>query len=453
MPYGETIAALATPAGESALAVVRLSGPRCAELACACLGRGRPPPPRRAIYGHYHGLDGTVVDEVVATLFAAGASFTGEPVLELSCHGNPLIARRILDDLLRRGCRPAEPGEFTRTAFMNGRLDLSQAEAVADVIRARSERSLEAARRQLAGALGERVSAYTEELLETAASIEAYIDFPEEDLPAEDPAGPIARIGKLDTELRELAETSRYRELLDEGVPAVIVGAPNAGKSTLLNALLGEERAIVSEEPGTTRDFISERIRLGDYCIQITDTAGLHAGGGQIEREGMRRTRERLAAGAFFLVVVDSAAPSPTLPADAEAYLRPERTLVVENKTDLPGSRAHEDFLPRCPHFRISLTQPGARLNVLRGTIASLLESELVVPPEDALLVNARHAAALREASAALQAARVKLLAGEPVELAASDLRGAVEAMGAITGKIDNERMLDKLFASFCIGK
>ncbi len=277
MPLGETIAAAATPPGESALALVRASGPLVPVLAAAVLGRsaGQTPAPRHATFGHYHTLAGESLDQIVLTYYAAPASATGEDLLEIACHGNPLIVRRILDDLLARGCRPAQPGEFTRTAFLAGKLDLAQAEAVADLIRTRSDGALRAARRQLDGELSRRVQEFSDTLLRIQAATEAYIDFPEEDLPAEDNATLRAKIAGLAAEIEKLLATARYGALLRDGASVVIAGPPNAGKSSLMNALLGRPRAIVSPTPGTTRDFLEETLTAGPYTIQITDTAGL----------------------------------------------------------------------------------------------------------------------------------------------------------------------------------
>ncbi len=228
MPLGETIAAAATPAGESALAIIRASGPLAPTLAAAVLGRpnDEAPPPRQATFGRYHAQAGESLDQIVLTFYAAPASSTGEDLVEIACHGNPLMVRRILEDLFARGCRPAQPGEFTRTAFVNGKLDLSQAEAVADLIRARSDGALRVAQRQLDGELSRRVQEFSEILLQIQAEVEAYIDFPEEDLPTEDPAGPKAKLAQLEKAVEKLLATARYGTLLREGASAVIAGAP-----------------------------------------------------------------------------------------------------------------------------------------------------------------------------------------------------------------------------------
>ncbi|MGB0743007.1 MAG: tRNA uridine-5-carboxymethylaminomethyl(34) synthesis GTPase MnmE [Opitutales bacterium] len=452
MPTGDTIVALSTPPGESAIAVIRLSGPESAALAQAVSGRKSPLLPRQATFCKYLSISGKLLDEILLTYFADSRSFTGEAVLEIACHGNPLIIQNILEDLLARGCRPAEPGEFTRTAFLNGKMDLSQAEAVADLIHARSEKSIEVAQRQLHGSVGHRMSELTEKLLGIMARIEAYIDFPEEDLPGEDQSGPAADLRALSGEIRELIETQRYSALLHEGVKALIVGEPNVGKSSLINALVGSERSIVSELPGTTRDYVSAFIMLDSWRIEILDTAGLHEAADRIEQIGIHRTIEQSETADSFLLVLDSTAPSPTLPESLLSRMTPDNTLVIENKTDLEASRDMSAFLPNYPHLRLSLRQD-TDLQSLRRAWLERIESSLVFPQDDGVIVNARHAAALTEAVDCLELALVKLREGELSELIAADLRDAVDSIGKVVGKVDNERMLDHLFQQFCIGK
>ncbi len=453
MPLGETIAAAATPPGESALAIVRASGPLAASLAAAVLGAKEAPPPRQAVFGRYHPVQGEALDQIVLTCYTAPASSTGEDLLEIACHGNPLIVRRILEDLFVRGCRPAQPGEFTRTAFVNGKLDLSQAEAVSDLIRARSDGALRAARRQLDGELSRRVQGFSEALLQIQAEIEAYIDFPEEDLPAEDPAGPRARLVELTSAVEKLLDTARYGTLLREGASAVIAGPPNAGKSSLLNALLGRPRAIVSPEPGTTRDFLEERFLAGPYSIQITDTAGLRPEPlDPIEREGVSRSLEKIATADFLLLVIDSSVEPPELPKQVLEVMNDKNTIIIENKTDLSSSFSRSSFFPKYQHVRLSLIT-GEGLEGLRSMLVQMLESSYAMPNEELVLTSARHVEALGRARDALQAAQKKITDHVPAELLASDLRQALEALGEIIGRVDNEAMLDRLFASFCIGK
>ena len=449
----DTIVALATPRGESAVALVRLSGPLGASLAAAVTGRARLEP-RRAMLATYRDREGKAVDQCLFTYFAPGASYTGEASLEIVPHGNPLVIRLILADLVARGCRNAEPGEFTRRAFLNDRMDLAEAEAVAELIHARSERALEVARRRLAGDLGRRVADWSDRLLQALAELEAYIDFPEEDLPAEDESSPPGRLNALAREWDRAAATSDRHAAMTGGVRTVILGAPNAGKSSLLNALLGEERALVSPEAGTTRDFITETVTVGPHCLRLVDTAGLRAdAASDLERRGIGKTLEKAAEADFALVVVDGAAPPPVLPAGALAFLRPDNTLVVLNKSDLPADPATADWRPELPRIAVSsLTHEG--FEAFRDRLVALLESDGLAPGEDELVVNARHADALRAGADALRRATALLRRPDrPVELAVGDLREALDRIGDIVGRIDNERMLDRLFATFCIGK
>jgi len=452
MPAADTIVALSTPAGESAIAVIRLSGPACRELGQSIAGRGEPLRRRFAHFAKYLDVKGNELDECVLTYFAEGQSFTGDSMLEIAPHGNPLVVQKILADLMARGCRPAEPGEFTRTAFLNGRMDLSQAEAISDLIRARSDRSLEVAQRQLHGSVGRKMSELTERLLGVTAHLEAYIDFPEEDLPGEDRAGPAAELRRLIAEMRDLIETRRYSALLHDGIKTLIIGEPNVGKSSLINALTGAERSIVSEVPGTTRDYISAFMMVGPWRIEILDTAGLHEAGDAIEKIGIGHTIEQAETADFFLLVLDATAPSPTLPDALVARMTRTNTLVVENKTDLADARAHADFLPDLKHVRTSLLQREG-LQELRGVWLESIDASLSQPHQEGVVVNARHAAALGEAVEALELASSKLKNGELSELIAADLRDAVEHIGQVVGRVDNERMLDSLFQQFCIGK
>lgn len=452
MSKGDTIVALSTPPGESAIALIRLSGPDCVWLGQAVSGRKSPLPSRQSVFSKYLSIKGKMLDEVILTAYEDGRSFTGDSMLEIACHGNPLIIQNILEDLLARGCRPAEPGEFTRTAFLNGKMDLSQAEAVADLIHARSERSIEAAQRQLHGSVGRKMSELTDKLLGIMAHIEAYIDFPEEDLPGEDQSGPASDLLRLILEIKELIQTQHYNALLHDGVKAMIVGEPNVGKSSLINTLVGSERSIVSEMPGTTRDYVSAFIMLGSWRIEIMDTAGLHEAADKIEQMGIDHTIEQSETADNFLLLLDSAAPSPTLPKALMERLHPENTLVVENKSDLPGSQVMADFLPDFPHVRLSLLQHDG-IERLRKNWLELIESGLHFPQMGGVTVNARHAAALSKAVECLELASEKLREGELSELIAADLRDAVDSIGKVVGKVDNEQMLDSLFQQFCIGK
>jgi tRNA modification GTPase len=450
--HKDTIAALATPAGTAALALIRISGPDTDRLARDLFGTA--PPPRVATHGDFVDSGGAVVDDVVATLYVGPNSYTGEDSLEISCHGSPFIARRILADLLARGCRHAAPGEFTQRAFLNGRMDLSQAESVMDVISARSDRALEAAQQVLRGALGRHMAKLVEGVVGALATVEAHIDFPEEDLPPEDRSRLEARIADVLRGAELLLATERTGALLMEGIATVILGEPNAGKSSLLNRIVGSERAIVSAEPGTTRDFIEERINVGPHGLRLVDTAGLNPVAEGIERLGIEKTLERAAGADLFILVLDATRPTPPIPEPIRSRITVANTLVVLNKSDLLGDRL-QPVAVAPPGFDVAsvsaLTGDGvASLLVELGRLAEGLQTTV---GEEHIAINVRHAHFLQEARACLAAALAKLACNGPAELLASDLRGALAALGEISGKVDNERMLDQLFASFCIGK
>lgn len=461
---GDTIAALATPAGVSALALIRVSGPDCARLTSEIFGLPAAKlESRRARFGRYRAVEGPdgggrVLDELVWVYAAGPGTATGEDTLELSCHGNPLIVQLILADLFKRGCRAAEPGEFTRRAFFNGRMELTQAEAVIDLIHARSERALVTAQRQLAGELGRHLEGLIARLLGALAQIEVYIDFPDEDLPPENRAVVGAELADVLRGTERLLATHRYGDLLRDGLKTVLLGAPNAGKSSLLNALVGRERALVSAEPGTTRDFIEERLQVGPHLLRLIDTAGLNPAPGEIERLGIAKTAERLAEADLVLWVVDAAVPCPALrlPDEFARLVTREKTVLVANKVDArPASAASEEWPAELRRIEVSALR-GTGIEALREAIVAVadgLRPELYA--EEQIAVNARHADALRRAGEALRAALAGLRAtpAAPIELVSGDVRGALDALGEVAGRVDNERMLDALFANFCIGK
>ena len=438
------------------MAVLRVSGTEASRLAGEIFGK--LPPAREMHRGEYRDRNGVVLDDVMFVVFRAPKSYTGEDTLEISCHGNPFIVRRILDDLVARGCRLAEPGEFTQRAFLSGRMDLSQAEAVMDVIHARSERALEAANRQLRGALGRRAAAAVDRLLGVIARVEAYIDFPEEDLPPEDQAAVADGIRSIAEDAAKLRATKHYGDVLRGGLRTVIVGRPNAGKSSLLNRLVGYDRAIVSAEPGTTRDFIEEQIMIGPHSVRLIDTAGLNPSPTLLEGFGMEKTRERMEDADLVLLVVDASVDGSADPIDEELVAAGVPVVRVLNKVDLvpatSAAKSSRDTATGEVRETIYVSaKTGEGLDVLIAAIAAVADQLQTDTGEETIAINARHAAALTEVERCAAAALEKLKSGEAMELLASDLRGALHGWESISGKIDNERMLDQLFATFCIGK
>ena len=452
MPASETIVAAATPAGRSALAVIRVDGPLAAQIAQEAFSRRTPLIEKQSTLGIWRNRTGEAVDQVVAVLWHAGRSFTGNDSLEVTCHGNPLLVRRITEDCLARGCRLAEPGEFTRRSYLAGRIDLTQAEAVADLIHASSERALASARRMLAGELGRQVAGWTDRTLQILAELEAHIDFPEEDLPPEDPRGPLARLYEMVSELSGYAKTAKHDGALRSGLRVAVVGAPNAGKSSLLNVLAGADRAIVSPEAGTTRDYLEAPVAGLPLAVTAIDTAGLREGGSALETLGMARALEQARGAHLLLLVVDASAEPPSLPAELIALLDPARSLIVANKSDLPSHPAQTNFLPTLTKISACLLD-GRDAETLRAKLGVFLVAKEIAPGAEDLVISVRHAEALSRAASALTEAAQHLKAPIQTELAAAQGRVALDALGEIVGRIDNERMLDKLFASFCIGK
>ena len=466
----DTVAAVSSPFGEGAVALLRVTGPEALAVAanvCRLRAAGREfgkLAPRVAHRAHFvDPVAGRTLDDGLVTVYRAPASYTGEDLVELSCHGGLLVTRRVLDALLAAGARPAEPGEFTRRAFLQGKLDLTQAEAVMDVIRAGTDLSLRAAEEQLAGRLGERIEALRRDLLGLVAHVEAFIDFPEEGIDPDTGAALLGRCDDILAGLDALLATADQGRILREGVRTVIYGEPNVGKSSLLNALVGHERAIVSEVPGTTRDTVEEFLNVRGLPLRLVDTAGLRESvADAVEREGIARTRATLARADLALRVVDASR-------DAGCGLRaaglPEAAateILVLNKADLglhPSwqavltSEANPSPVTRHPPPIPISCRTGAGLDALADAIFQRVTGGAVAWNDAAPAVNARHANCLRRAREALTAGRALLAAGESPEFAALDLREALAAVGEVVGGADTESILGEIFATFCIGK
>jgi len=454
----DTIAAIATGAGESAIGIVRLSGATALAVADRIFRprRGRPLRDRRShtvTYGWVTTPAGERVDEALALVMRGPHSYTGEDVVELQCHGGQLAVRRVLEQALQAGARLAEPGEFTRRAFLNGRMDLSQAEAVIDLIRAKTDRAMAAAVAHLGGSLRERVSAVRERLLEMMAHLEADIDFPELELEVQTREEVSAGCAAALAEVERLLGGARAGRILREGLRVVLAGRPNVGKSSLLNRLVRENRAIVTAVPGTTRDVIAEWVNLGGVPVQLSDTAGIRPTDDPVERIGVQRTREALRQAHLVLVVIDCGAG--LLPEDEEwiAELPPGAARIgVANKIDLnPGFPLEQlaGALGGAPVVAVSAEQ-GTGIGELEMAIAR--EAGALDASEE-LLVNARQADAIGRAAAHLRDAQQTLAAGFGDELVAIDLRAAWMALGEVTGDTADEALLDEIFGRFCIGK
>lgn len=437
----DTIAALATPPGAAALALLRLSGPRAHAIAAALSGRTLAI--QHATHATLRDPSGAVLDDAVLTAWKGPRSYTGEDVVEIACHGNMRIVESLLAACTALGARPARPGEFTQRAFLNDRIDLTQAEAVMDLIHATSERALQAARRLQSGALGREVGRLREDLLQTLAHLEAYIDFPDEDIDPDTGQTFTRRIAALQAAIRALLATAPEGRRLREGFTVVLAGAPNAGKSSLLNALLKRDRAIVSPLPGTTRDTIEEAITLAGMHVRLVDTAGLREQADALESLGIARTHEALAQADLILHLSSPDAPSEP-PATTVPVLR------IQTKSDaFPPSTLDTRH---SPPLRVS-AQTGDGLDALQAAIIARLHLDETSLTHESVAINTRHEGLLRQALEGLERAQQAQAAGRPPEFISADLRQTLDALAQIVGETTNEDILDRLFQSFCIGK
>ncbi|WP_422446255.1 tRNA uridine-5-carboxymethylaminomethyl(34) synthesis GTPase MnmE [Thermoanaerobacterium sp. DL9XJH110] len=457
----DTIAAISTPLGEGGIGIVRLSGEKSVDIAEKIFRSKSKKSPKdfknRTLYlGNIIDPEsGEVIDEVLLAVFRAPYTYTREDMVEVNCHGGLTAQKKILELALRYGARVAEPGEFTKRAFLNGRIDLSQAEAVIDVIRAKTDRALILAGRQLAGGLSQRIKDIRAGLLAIMAHIEANIDFPEEDIPEADPERIRLEIERSMDAVENLLKDAGAGKIMREGLSTIILGRPNVGKSSLLNALLREERAIVTDVPGTTRDIIEEYIDINGVPVKIIDTAGIRETADKVEKIGVDRAIGYLKNAEMVLVMIDA---SQELTEDDKKIMelaRDKFVIAVMNKMDLPEKVSEEDVKAVIPGIKVikisALKKQG--IDELKNAIYEEITQKMGPLDEHAVIAGERQKEALRSALDLLEKALNSMDQGMPVELVEIDIRGAWEKLGEITGDTVSEEIVNAIFENFCIGK
>ncbi|MCD6234510.1 MAG: tRNA uridine-5-carboxymethylaminomethyl(34) synthesis GTPase MnmE [Candidatus Marinimicrobia bacterium] len=452
--YEGTIAALSTPEGVGGIAVVRVSGPDALNILKPCLSR-TPGEPLRATHTTFtNPKDKNFIDDVIVTYFKSPRSYTGEDLVEISCHGGRIIPGLILEVLYAQGARPALPGEFTRRAFINGKMDLAQAEAVADMIHAETEKSLKSARVLLKGRLSRELEEISFLLLDAASLLEIGLDFSDQDIETIDPEEIRDRIGRGLKHIGALIASYQTGRILHDGARIPIIGKPNAGKSSLLNAILKEERVITSDIPGTTRDYIEERINHSGYLLRLFDTAGLRDTRDFIELAGLEKTKKLMKDADLILMITEFPEEVP----DIAAYLKTMDTpgLIVLNKIDrVPEKKVREALshsTPNLPVIAVSALKD-IHITVLMDRILDLLKTHYVLNTESVMISHLRHQNHLKRARKALLNAQKALEDNLPPEFIAMDIRDAMSALDDITGKTTSPEILNHIFSRFCIGK
>ncbi|MBI2870747.1 MAG: tRNA uridine-5-carboxymethylaminomethyl(34) synthesis GTPase MnmE [Candidatus Omnitrophica bacterium] len=460
----DTIVAVATAKGEAPIAVVRMSGREAIAIAdqvfrARSVKRLAQAPSATVHYGRIVEENGApgggVLDEVLVTVFRAPRSYTREDMVEVSCHGGPFVQERIARLLQRRGARPSAPGEFTKRAFLNGRMDLAQAEAVLDLIRARGDAALKNAAEQLEGSLSRTIQNLRSELLDLLAHLEVAVDFPDEEVEILDRGAMLERLTSLGVQIESLLRGASMGRFLREGIRTVIAGRPNVGKSSLLNRLVGVDRAIVTDVPGTTRDAIEEEVELNGMRFRLVDTAGYTETEDRVERIGVARARQWILNSDLTIFVVDGSEPLQEEDRRVAELLSPGRVIPVINKCDLGTvvSRGElKALLGGAPEVKVSARE-GTGMGELEQALVQKAAREGPEAPEGSWVTNLRHRDCLERSQAALKQSLKTLGAHEPPEFVSADVREALEALGEIVGEVTTDDLLDQIFSQFCIGK
>ena len=470
MNLDDTVVAIATPAGRGGIGVVRLAGPEAVSIAQPMLRLTHTLEPGRAVFGELvepeaknyvqaaaihpaelDGASGARIDEVVVTYFQKPHSYTTDDIVEISAHGSPVVLRHIVELALARGARVAEPGEFTMRAFLNGRIDLTQAEAVRDLIESQTLFQAKVAAQQLEGALSKRLQPMKQKLVELIALLEAGIDFAEDDISVLPPDQILKHIAEVQVPLAELAGSFAFGKIVHEGLTLAIVGRPNVGKSSLFNCLVERERAIVTATPGTTRDLVSETVALGGIPVKLVDTAGIRRALDEAESIGIRKSMEALADADIVLFVLDASEPLGDEDRELLMHVEGRTAIAVHNKADLDGSEL-SNFNSRLPVIRTSAVT-GLGIPELRSEILRHIAGDDIPQAESGFLTNVRHQARVSDAMNGLEAAIEAVGNQVPHEMLLLDLYSALRPLDEITGATTTDDILNLIFSTFCIGK
>ncbi|RKU33953.1 tRNA uridine-5-carboxymethylaminomethyl(34) synthesis GTPase MnmE [Candidatus Poribacteria bacterium] len=463
MGFDDTIAAIATPRGEGGIGIVRVSGSRALDIAGKVFRSPRRVSPAELpthtlTYGHVVAGNASsveILDEVLLGIMRAPKTYTAEDIVEFNCHGGIVPLTAVLEVVVKAGARLAEPGEFTKRAFLNGRIDLAQAEAVAELIGSKTELSRKIALNALEGNLSDNVNHLSDKLAGLLAEIEASIDFPEEELDFMKVEVQHQTARAIQADLTRLLETAEEGRLIKAGITVAILGKPNVGKSSLLNALVQRERAIVTDIPGTTRDTIEETINLSGIPMHLIDTAGIRQTADLVEQQGVRRSKAAMDKAEFLLLMFDASQALTEADVELLETANSHKAILILNKTDLPCVTQPDALRAHCPKKRVVQTAipEGKGLEALKAAIREELLGDAFVMGDSPIVTNARHQAAMRRADAALNNAIESLSNAMPPELVAVDLHISLDALGDIVGKTTTEDILDRIFSQFCIGK
>jgi len=449
----DTVVAIATPSGRGGIGIVRLAGPEARQITAPLLCLKHELAPGKAVFGELvdPGASSAKIDEVVVTYFAKPHSYTTDDIVEISAHGSPIVLRHVVEVCLARGARLAEPGEFTMRAFLNGRIDLTQAEAVRDLIESQTLYQAKVAAQQLEGGLSRRLQPVKQKLVELIALLEAGVDFAEDDvsvLPAETI---LHQIAEVRTPLEALGASFAYGKIVHEGLTLAIIGRPNVGKSSLFNRLVEHERAIVTAIPGTTRDLVTETVAIGGIPVKLVDTAGIRRALDETESIGIRKSMEALADADLVLIVLDASQPLTADDAELLSQVELRSAIVVENKVDVSSS---EFAVPGSQHKRVKTSAlAGTGIEELRAEILRHIGGEAGQQAESGFLTNLRHQSLVRDSLGALDAAEAAVRTNVPHEMLLMDLYGSLRPLDEITGATTTDDILNLIFSRFCIGK